>query len=86
MNVANNVNNVIKINYRKFLKLASTIEMYNFKAYAIRKIKYDFRNAELNKIGDEYSKEKFRQLQRIVVVQNMYSKHEDIKERKYSEH
>jgi hypothetical protein len=86
MSVPNNVNNAIKINYRKFLKLASSIDMYNFKAYAIRKIQHDFRNAELNKLGDEYSKEKFHQLQRIVIVQNMYSKHEDIKERKYSEH
>lgn len=73
-------------NYRSFLKLASTIDMYNFKSYAIRKIKHDFRNFDANKNNAEIMKEKYDQLNRIVIVQNLYSKSEEIIERKYSEH
>jgi hydrogenase maturation factor len=81
-----NVNKTIQINYRRFLKLAGNIQQYNFKSYAFRKIKHDFRNVDLNKVGANHLKENYDQLHRIVVVQNLYSKHEDIKERKYSEH
>jgi hypothetical protein len=86
LNYKMNVNKTIQINYRRFLKLAASIDQYNFKSYALRKIKHDFRKVELNKVAENHLKEKYDQLQRIVVVQNLYSKHEDIKERKYSEH
>ena len=51
----------IKYYYRHFLKTANLINNYNFKHFAIRKIKHDFRvtqsiSINTNKLDDELAK------------------------------
>lgn len=66
--------------YRKFIKAAYNLNFYNFRIHMIRKIEHDFRNNKdiMTKIN---LKDKFTQLERIVIVQNLYSTKEEIGQR-----
>ena len=65
------MNNQIKISYRRFLKLAETLNSYNYREYFIRKIQYDYRNTKNYDVNEQ--KLKFEELTRIIFVQNLYS-------------
>jgi hypothetical protein len=73
------------IYYRKFLKSANMLNFYNFRVHAIRKIQHDFRQNN-NEISEQKFIEKLNELQRIVIVQNLYSSNESVGKLKYSEY
>jgi hypothetical protein len=58
-------------NYRRMLKLANTMNSYNFREFFKRKILGDFRS------GHNFSQNelelKYEELKRIITVQNLYS-------------
>lgn len=57
--------------YKNFLKLAKGISFYNYRDYALRKIKHDFRTKSVMSV--DQLKERYGELNRIVIVQNLYS-------------
>jgi hypothetical protein len=63
----------LKMYYRQLLKTASSINNYNFKQFAIRKIKNDFKSIsslDNNKIADLQAE--LDQLKRIQTITQLY--------------
>ncbi len=64
------MNTNLKIYYRQLLKAASSINNYNFKQFAIRKIKNDFKYNKVNDIS--YLQSQLEQLKRIQTITQLY--------------
>jgi hypothetical protein len=58
--------------YKKFIRKASEIKYYNFKEHSIRRIRHEFKSN--TKLDKNYLQTKYDQLERIVIVQNLYYK------------
>jgi hypothetical protein len=85
MNNTTNVKNAkILLSYRKFFKLAHSIRWYNFREYVERKLRNDFREGNKN-FDENMSFQKYHELQRIIIVQNLYSD-KTVTEQKYCEY
>jgi hypothetical protein len=56
--------------YRSLLLAVSEIESYNFRDFAYRRIRHQFKT--MNKFEPKEIEEQLKQLNRIALVQNMY--------------
>ena len=63
--------NEILVSYRTLIKLAKTLNNYNFRDYFLRKIPFDYRNKKNFDLNEET--QKIQELERIIAVQNLYS-------------
>lgn len=63
--------NEILVSYRTLIKLAKTLNNYNFRDYFLRKIPFDYRNKKNFDLNEET--QKIQELKRIIAVQNLYS-------------
>ncbi len=61
--------NQILTTYKKFIKNTKLLKSYNYQEHALRKIRYDFVTKQYNQ---ETVNKKFEQLNRIILVQNLY--------------
>ena len=66
----NNTKTTILISYRRMIKLAGTLNSYNFREYFIRKTQHEFRTSQSFNINDFNNK--YAELSRIILVQNMF--------------
>lgn len=68
----------VKALYKTLLRHARTFPQYNYRNFALRKIKEDFSNVKLLKTSEELNKfmdlerEKLEQLKRMVKIQSLY--------------
>jgi hypothetical protein len=58
--------------YKRMLRKAKEIEHYNFREHAVRRLRYEFRTND--KLDEKLLTQKYDQLNRIAVVQNLYYK------------